>query len=341
MARAGNSKYRIYQAANELVNKGINPTVRAVRAALGGGGNALITEHLKTWREKNLHVPDEEQGPGNVVEAAISRLYDALVTDIEHKFDERILKQAETLSSAEKLLTAAEEKTSSLLDLVDTLQEHNAKLEAEQEELKGQILVERSHTEAAVKTGAKYKSALDVEERTTSAMSGELNEKTKHVKSLQAETARLVKANEQLQTDKRAESEMLSAERIKYGKLEGDHKTLIQRYEAMTQKTVPALKVELEGIHGKNAKLLTQLEKINVDYVSLKAQLANDCAELTTLRASLSDATHRENDKAKALTTSQEQLTHLLQIVENKDTALQEAQKNIHELKTKLKKTLK
>jgi len=294
MPRAGNSKYRIYQAANELVAKGIRPTVRAVREALDGGSYTLITEHLRTWRDRHLHVPDEEQSPDNAVEAAISRLYDALVTEADQKLEGRAAKLDEQIATTDKLLTQADEKITSLLDLVDSLQEQNDKLLSEQKELKAQVLLERKNTEIAIQAGEKLRSELDIETRTTSGMSGELNEKAKHLRTLQEENIRLSKTLTKLENDKQAEVKQLSIQlEAVENQLRNSHKTGEQlkvkvaeletlqsstddklknasRGIAIQEKTNEQLLVKLQAAEQYNDKLNTDLERIR--QISIVAQ---------------------------------------------------------------------
>lgn len=42
---------QIHQTAQELTEKGINPTLANVRSALGGGSFTTIGEALKTWKQ--------------------------------------------------------------------------------------------------------------------------------------------------------------------------------------------------------------------------------------------------------------------------------------------------
>ena len=52
MGRLGITYLDVFKAASELKDKGLNPTVDAVRATLGTGSKSTIVPHLRQWRAR-------------------------------------------------------------------------------------------------------------------------------------------------------------------------------------------------------------------------------------------------------------------------------------------------
>jgi len=65
------AKEDIWQAADELDDEGINPTLQAVRKKLGRGSYTTIQEAMKEWKDRQTpNAPPPEAPPEDVSEAA-------------------------------------------------------------------------------------------------------------------------------------------------------------------------------------------------------------------------------------------------------------------------------
>ena len=76
MARQGIKKEQVYNAAAELREEGIAPTVQAVRERIGSGSFSTINTHLAKWKAENA-----AQGPADIpampekVQEAFTRIW--------------------------------------------------------------------------------------------------------------------------------------------------------------------------------------------------------------------------------------------------------------------------
>jgi hypothetical protein len=105
MGRAGNNEFRIQKAAQELLDSGIEPSVRKIQKLIGGG-NELITKHLRSWRERQKTVENSD-GKADYIENAISYVYDKIEDKISEKYEELLNKQDLVLAESKDHLIDA------------------------------------------------------------------------------------------------------------------------------------------------------------------------------------------------------------------------------------------
>ena len=121
---------QIHQTAQELTEKGINPTLANVRSALGGGSFTTIGEALKTWKEAQK---DNEKLKQVDIAPQIKDKADLLIGELWQNAldlaDERLKLEREALAVAQQQADAK----------VAEMAEALAQVEAEQEQLNAQL----------------------------------------------------------------------------------------------------------------------------------------------------------------------------------------------------------
>lgn len=71
MARKGISKDQVFNAANAIKARGIEPTITLIRNELGEGSFSTISQHLATWKTQDQEVIEVSEIPPNVEEAVL------------------------------------------------------------------------------------------------------------------------------------------------------------------------------------------------------------------------------------------------------------------------------
>mgnify|MGYP002129413841 FL=1 len=121
---------QIHQTAQELTEKGINPTLANVRSALGGGSFTTIGEALKTWKQAQK---DNEKIKQVDIAPQIKDRADVLIGELWQNAldlaDERLKLEREALAVAQQQADAK----------VAEMAEALAQVEAEQEQLNAQL----------------------------------------------------------------------------------------------------------------------------------------------------------------------------------------------------------
>lgn len=121
---------RIHQTAQELTEKGINPTLANVRSALGGGSFTTIGEALKTWKEAQK---DNEKLKQVDIAPQIKDKADLLMGELWQNAldlaDERLKLEREALAVAQ---AQADNKVAEMAEAL-------SQVEAEQEQLNAQL----------------------------------------------------------------------------------------------------------------------------------------------------------------------------------------------------------
>ena len=121
---------QIHQTAQELTEKGINPTLANVRSALGGGSFTTIGEALKTWKQAQK---DNEKIKQVDIAPQIKDRADVLIGELWQNAldlaDERLKLEREALAVAQQQADAK----------VAEMAEALAQVEAEQIQLNAQL----------------------------------------------------------------------------------------------------------------------------------------------------------------------------------------------------------
>lgn len=110
----------VHAAADTILASGQQPTLAAVRAALGGGSFTTISEAMKAWKaaqQAATATPQRETAP-----AAVTERLEALAGDIWGialgMANDRLEKERETLNAARKEIEAQRQEAAELADQV-------------------------------------------------------------------------------------------------------------------------------------------------------------------------------------------------------------------------------
>lgn len=109
----------VHATADTILASGQQPTLAAVRAALGGGSFTTISEAMKSWKaaRQAAATPQREVAP-----AAVTERLEALAGDIWGialgMANDRLAKERETLDAARKEIEAQRQEAAELADQV-------------------------------------------------------------------------------------------------------------------------------------------------------------------------------------------------------------------------------
>ncbi|ENO8811895.1 DNA-binding protein [Photobacterium damselae] len=71
MARKGITKDQVFNAANAIKARGLEPTITLVRAEIGEGSFSTISQHLSNWKSQDAEVVDASEMPPQAEEAVL------------------------------------------------------------------------------------------------------------------------------------------------------------------------------------------------------------------------------------------------------------------------------
>ncbi len=129
------TKERVFEIADELDSKGVNPTLAAVRKGLGGGSFTTISEAMTIWRTRKAAKdrPVIEPAPQAISERITELGAEIWTLAVELAYG-RLETERETLSSARAQIEAekkeAAELADQLTDELDAAKNRVASLEA-------------------------------------------------------------------------------------------------------------------------------------------------------------------------------------------------------------------
>lgn len=109
--------FEVHAAADTIMAAGQQPTLAAVRAALGGGSFTTISEAMKAWKaaQQAAATPQRETAP-----AAVTERLEALAGDIWGialgMANDRLEKERETLNAARQEIEAQRQEAAELAD---------------------------------------------------------------------------------------------------------------------------------------------------------------------------------------------------------------------------------
>ena len=173
----------VYSAADRLSESGQQPTLAAVRSALGGGSFTTISEAMKSWRamQQAAATPVREAAPPPVMERLNQLGADVWAVAISMAND-RLTKEREAFESAKADMELAHKEAAELADQMA------AELESMRKQLEQQGTLLRSAQEAAQTTQA----ALTEAQRRTDGLSELLERERALSKEMQAKAEKAI-----------------------------------------------------------------------------------------------------------------------------------------------------
>lgn len=140
------TKEDIWQVANEISKSGKNPTLAAIRQAVGSGSFTTISEAMKEWREKNVaqNAVSSEPVPEpvrNAIDNLGKQLWDLAITHAEGRWHiEKDELESKVISLEQQL-----EESGELADTLADEAERTPKLINENEGLKEELEKLKAH----------------------------------------------------------------------------------------------------------------------------------------------------------------------------------------------------
>ena len=173
----------VYSAADRLSESGQQPTLAAVRSALGGGSFTTISEAMKSWRamQQAAATPVREAAPTPVMERLNQLGADVWAVAISMAND-RLTKEREAFESAKADMELAHKEAAELADQMA------AELESMRKQLEQQGTLLRSARETAQTTQA----ALTEAQRRTDGLSELLERERALSKEMQAKAEKAI-----------------------------------------------------------------------------------------------------------------------------------------------------
>ena len=247
MGRIGISYIEVAKAATELVGKGVNPTVDAVRELLGTGSKSTIGPYLKQWRVQ------EGQGIGGSGNGAAG--LPSELTSLVKGLYERLQSEADL-----KIEEVVQDTQSELADMQKALTESNTQkaiLEKELQDLKIKL-------QEALEMGSQYKMELEKESRTVLSLTTKTEEQEHRVKDKEQQELVLEKQLTNAQSNLEHYRESVRAQREEGKRSHEREVRLLQQQTQELQQQVHAtaqLNTELKLRNQTLDKAKQQLEK--------------------------------------------------------------------------------
>ena len=249
MGRIGISYIEVAKAAAELMGKGLNPTVDAVRERLGTGSKSTIGPYLKQWRTQ------EGQSAGGSSATGLPSELTALVTGLY----ERLQNEADL-----KIEGVIQDTQSGLADTRQALSESNTKNASLEKEV--QSLTEKLRE--ALETGTHYKTELEKESRNVLSLTTKIEEQEHRVKDKEQQALVLENQLANAQSNLEHYRESLRVQRE-------EEKRAHERETQHLHQELQALKEQILAIDQQN----TELKQQNQVLENAKRQLEKEWYE--------------------------------------------------------------
>lgn len=239
---------QIHQTAQELTEKGINPTLANVRQALGGGSFTTIGEALKTWKEAQK---DNEKLKQVDIAPQIKDKADLLIGELWQNAldlaDERLKLEREALAVAQQ---QADNKVAEMAEALAQVEAEQIQLNTQLDELTQSNETYKHLTNEWSQKYAQLESKYQILETTHTEQTKQFNGTQAELESLKQQFAQAQKDNAvltgELATSKATESHQLSE---------------IERLKADLSKTTIESEKRLQSAENEQNKLKNELTK--------------------------------------------------------------------------------
>ena len=290
MGRVGISYLEVAQAATELMGKGINPTVDAVRERLGTGSKSTIGPYLKRWREQ------EGQGMGGNGETGLPSELASLVKGLYGRL------QSEAALKIEEVIQNTQSELAEMRQTMDESNTRNASLEKKIHHLTIKL-------GEALETRSQYKLELEKELRNVLSLTTKTEEQEHRLQDKEQQAMVLEKQLANAQSNLEHYRESQSAQRKEESRVHEREIVLLQQQiqELKGQniaigqlnidlkvqyQTIDKAKLQLEkewyeqkgktmelqesirALESKNSDLKSELDDLSVDYRKLEDKLS-------------------------------------------------------------------
>lgn len=279
---------QIHQTAQELTEKGINPTLANVRQALGGGSFTTIGEALKTWKEAQK---DNEKLKQVDIAPQIKDKADLLIGELWQNAldlaDERLKLEREALAVAQQ---QADNKVAEIAEAL-------AQVEAEQEQLNAQLDELTQFNDNYKHLIGEWSQKYTQLESKHQILETTHAEQTKQFNATQAELSNLKHEYSQAQKDNAVLTGELATSKAK----ESHQNAEIERLKSELVKTTTESEKRLETATAKNKAQSDEISQLRQANAGLDATNKALQAQLDSLQAMfdkfLSNTEQAQKDK--------------------------------------------
>jgi predicted nuclease with TOPRIM domain len=128
MGRIGISEYQVFQAADQLVAEGLQPSVDTVRVELGNtGSRSTINKYLKLWRERQAHRDAAGANLSGHLRQVITEQAELLLSVLEAESSAKLQAKAQEFEDVQQTLRTSHQQIEQAhlkaLDELKSLQE--------------------------------------------------------------------------------------------------------------------------------------------------------------------------------------------------------------------------
>lgn len=279
---------QIHQTAQELIDKGINPTLANVRSALGGGSFTTIGEALKTWKQAQK---DNEKIKQVDIAPQIKDKADLLMGELWQNAldlaDERLKLEREALAVAQQ---QADNKVAEIAEAL-------AQVEAEQEQLNAQLDELTQFNDNYKHLIGEWSQKYTQLESKHQILETTHAEQTKQFNATQAELSNLKHEYSQAQKDNAVLTGELATSKAK----ESHQNAEIERLKSELVKTTTKSEKRLETATAKNKAQSDEISQLRQANAGLDATNKALQAQLDSLQAMfdkfLSNTEQAQKDK--------------------------------------------
>lgn len=279
---------QIHQTAQELIDKGINPTLANVRSALGGGSFTTIGEALKTWKQAQK---DNEKIKQVDIAPQIKDKADLLMGELWQNAldlaDERLKLEREALAVAQQ---QADNKVAEIAEAL-------AQVEAEQEQLNAQLDELTQFNDNYKHLIGEWSQKYTQLESKHQILETTHAEQTKQFNATQAELSNLKHEYSQAQKDNAVLTGELATSKAK----ESHQNAEIERLKSELVKTTTESEKRLETATAKNKAQSDEISQLRQANAGLDATNKALQAQLDSLQAMfdkfLSNTEQAQKDK--------------------------------------------
>ena len=265
---------QIHQTAQELTEKGINPTLANVRSALGGGSFTTIGEALKTWKQAQK---DNEKIKQVDIAPQIKDRADVLIGELWQNAldlaDERLKLEREALAVAQQ---QADAKVAEMAEALAQVEAEQIQLNAQLDELTQSNDTYKHLTNDWSQKYAQLESKYQILETTHTEQGKQLTANNAQLEELKQQYSQAQKDNAvltgELATSKATASHQLSE---------------IERLKADLSKTTTKSEKSLETAQNEQNRLKNELTKATETATAQNKAQSDEISQLKADKAGL------------------------------------------------------
>ena len=139
MARKGITFDQVANAAQSIKNRGLEPTIHAVRTELGNEGSySTISQHLARWRSESADKVDMKELPPEAEDAGLTAITTIWNIAVKHASQETAAVRQEAEDTKKRLGSELDEAKKEIERLEGEQEKSLAELDKKEAELRGQ-----------------------------------------------------------------------------------------------------------------------------------------------------------------------------------------------------------